>query len=332
MCFEEPAKSSSGSKNHRKIASNVASELEIEYLSACNFTKAVIAFMDLFGVVLWHDDGLCQIGGQVQNYFINSLNWYFENNQHLMSNWESIGTSDEIKINNLLESSPYFLQIMEKRRLWIQKRTNLKLTPSRNQVVSVVMVKGLLNGKSYFLHQWDKDSKQFQIIGGKQRINEDHFETAKRELMEELCNLNLMYDRDYTLELLNQNNLPLKNIEISRTYGALTAYKFWIYAVKFRLKNLQLPDMDRWISLDEMRQGKTYNGKKVIDTSFYRYRNLPRGLEYVPLSINLKETKKYMDFINVKPRIWFFEFDLKKLILNIRNNLLHKRANDDSVL
>lgn len=89
---------------------------------------------------------------------------------------------------------------------------------------------------------------------------ENHFETAKRELLEELNNYDLIYGKDFILQSLNQNSTPLRKLEISRTYGALTSYEFWLYSVKFNITNFNKSHINRWISLNEMRKGMTYDG------------------------------------------------------------------------
>lgn len=249
------------------------------------------------------------------------------NHQKLLSNWERKGTAREIKVTNMLEMAPYFLKMMEQRRLELSEREGISAGHSRFQSVALILIKGLEKGEIYFLHQWDTAAEQYQLIGGRQRPNESHFETAKRELHEEIIRHDLVYGRDYELTLLSNPSQPIKALEISRTFGALTAYEFWIYGVKFKFDQLRLSEIDRWISIDEMKKGITNRGSSISDPKLYRFfdASLPSGIEGVPLSINVSQTENYLDFIEMKPKLFgFLTIDIKGIFLHWRQKCKEK--------
>ena len=166
-------------------------------------TAVTLAILDTFGVISCENDKF-RFTGQIPNYFRHSLCWYIENNRKMFSNWNRSGTSREIRAIKLLNSAPYFLKLIEEQRLRISKREDIDPECSRIQSASILFIKATYKDIVYFLHQWDTQAQQYQIIGGRQRFNELNIDTAKRELEEELTEHELVYGRDYELELLNE--------------------------------------------------------------------------------------------------------------------------------
>jgi 8-oxo-dGTP pyrophosphatase MutT (NUDIX family) len=283
-----------------EISESVARSIDIPTEAAQGVVVATAAFLNTLGVLTWSDKSCC-ILAQIPDYFRRSLLWYFKHGQHILSNWTRAGVAREFDIANLLETAPYFLKILEERRLELSKQNNLDPGFSRFQPVAIVLVKGSEKKMSYFLHQWDDRAQQFQLIGGRQRGNEQPIDTAKRELHEELSEHNLVVGRDF--ELAPLNNIPIRISEVSRTYGALTAYEYWLFEVKLKIEKLRLSPTDRWISLEEMKNGITSTGRRIRDPHLYRLfdANIPNGFECILPSISVAQTENYIDFIEIKP-------------------------------
>jgi hypothetical protein len=243
-----------------------------------------VMFLETFGIVRWRGE-LCQITTQIPTYFRNSFIWYLTNHQTLLSNWDKAGTADEvINFESLLDNAPYFLKLIENRRLILSQQLGIEPGCSRFETVAFDFIVAVDRGIR---------AQQFQLIGGRQKPNEDHFETAKRELQEELFRNELLYGRDYEITLLSKS--PIEISDLSRTYGALTQYQFWLYSVTFKLRKLLLSESDRWISLNEIRSGITKDEKRVGDAEFYRLidSKIPGGLHNLPSSIELGQVEDY---------------------------------------
>lgn len=305
-------------KKSEEISTLVVNNQSIPSEIINGVTIATLAFLDIFGVLEWKENS-CRLSHQIPDYFRHSLLWYFKNHQQVLSNWTREGVAREISTTNLLDTASYLVKLMERKRLEISHKEKIDSGASRIQPVAVILIKGVEGKKSYFLHQWDDRAEQFQLIGGRQRENELPLDVAKRELQEEISQHSLVYARDY--ELVPLNNTPIKHKEVSRTYGALTAYEYWLFGVKLNLEKLRLSPIDRWISQEEMRNGITSTGKNIRDAQLYRLfdANILNGIESVPQSINIHQTVNYLDFIEIKPSIkWFGSIDLKRIFLHWR--------------
>jgi len=305
-------------KASEEISTLVANNQSIPSEIINGVTIATIAFLDIFGVLEWRGHS-CRLSHQIPDYFRHSLLWYFGNHQQVLSNWTREGVAREISITNLLDTASHFVKLMERKRLEISNKEEIDSGASRIQPVSVILIKGVEKKKSYFLHQWDDRAEQFQLIGGRKRENELPLDTAKRELHEEISQHNLLYGRDYELLQLQLSSTPINYKDVSRTYGAITAYEFWLYGVKLNLEQLRLSPNDRWILQEEMKNGVTSTGKKIRDPQLYRLfdANILNGIESVPQSISICKTVDYLKFIEFKPEIkGLGSIDLKGIILH----------------
>lgn len=308
-----------------KIVSLIMENYEVDEKMAIGLTASTISFLELFGILENKDENLYRIKDQIPTYFIYCLKWYLKNNQDILSNWRRKGTSKDIKINNFLDMAPHFFRLMEQRRLRIGKKLNSDVGYSREQGVSVNLIKAQHKKNIYFLHKWDEAAAQYQIIGGRVRQNEDHIETAKRELHEEITEHDLKEGEDYEIYSLTEKDKPITLIDISKTYGALTRYSFWLHRVEFKMNKLLLSETDRWISLDEMRNGITKNGKSITDSkySITFEASLNGGFNNLPDSIEISKTNNLMDYVDMKPGMFGFSVDIKKII----NFLFRKDVN-----
>ena len=276
-----------------------------------NIAEAVVSLLDCFGVISWHEQRI-RAKSQIPTYFLQSLAWYFRNSETIFANWDRTGTARDIELTNLLDASPYFLKVLEQRRVSLAKKNNLDLGFSRLQSVSVILIKTLQRNQQYFLHQWDTKAEQYQLIGGKLRQDETPTEAAKRELFEEISEHELVYPRDYDLCLLTDT--PIQTTNVSRTYGALTAYEFWLFSATLKLPKLKLAEIDKWLSLDEMRNGLTKTGKRITDPDLCRQFEavIPNGFNGLQQSIELKR-EDFLSCIEIKPGFWGIKLDVKKL-------------------
>ncbi|MGA7238646.1 MAG: TIR domain-containing protein [Bryobacteraceae bacterium] len=243
---------------------------------------ATVVFLDLLGLLAWEGER-CRLKHQIPSYFRQSLAWYLTFGKPLLANWDRPGTSKTITINNILDTAPYFLKAIEQRRLDIALRENLPAGSSRIQPVGVVVIKDTVNKVACFLHQWDRRAEQYQLIGGRQRPDESHHETAARELREELDAPDLVLGRDYDLVALTAT--PVSHSEVSRTYGAITEYEFWTYWARFSGELPPLPSDVKWISTAEMRAGRTLAGDRISKLSQLLDGN-PKPLEALEDSVN----------------------------------------------
>ena len=223
--------------------------------------STVVAFLELFGMLSWDTSNQFRMRSQIPDYFRHSLIWYFTHHQQLLENWDRTGTARSASSSNLLEAAPYFLKAAEERRLELSRKNQIDAGHSRHQPVSVVLVKH----EEWFLHQWDNRAEQFQLIGGRQRPDETPLNAAAREFFEEAAATNLVHNRDFRLVELTAQ--PIHHDELSRTYGAITRYEYCVYWATFSSFEVLLPSDVEWISMTEMRAGKTANGRNVASLS-----------------------------------------------------------------
>ena len=303
-------------KNIEEICDTIENKINHPKEVVYGITLSTLSFLDLFAV-LSCDNNRFKLHGQIPDYFINSLCWYLSSNSKIFSNWNRSGASRDIEISNLLDSPPHFLKLIEEKRMAFSDRHNIKLGHSRVQPVAICLIKTTYKGKVYFLHQWDTDASQYQIIGGKQRPNEDNIDTAKRELEEEISKHKLVYNRDY--EIIKINQTPIESVKVSRTYGALTFYKFYLYSIKFNLNNLILSNIDKWISLDEIKRGTTASNLIIRDPEIYKLfeEQFPGSLENLPDSINHSTVINFWKYIEIKPKFFWLTFDIKKIFIDL---------------
>jgi hypothetical protein len=178
-------------------------------------------------------------------------------------------------------------------------------------------VKAEIGSQPYFLHQWDQAAERFQPIGGKKRDSETHSETALREFCEEMSDQDMLYNRRFDLSLITE---AVRETEISRTYGSLTEYNISIYQAMLSSDSLSIGVSDRWISLREINEGKTEDGRDV--SPFCRRLNeaRPKLLENMPFSIKLTQSRNlaWLDSLDIKPGMFGIRIDLKRILLGLK--------------
>jgi hypothetical protein len=187
------------------IAGSLAAAQNLNMETALAIASASVGFFRLLGPLDLRD-GEIVLHDQVSSYFLKSLLWFLRNESPLLDNWERNGAATDGTVSNILEAPPILLRAMEERRMLLSKERNLHPEPSRVQSVSANLIKRTIRGKPHFLHQWDADARQFQLIGGKNRSHESPLMTARREASEELAG-DLSNDKHF--EVTSISDAPL---------------------------------------------------------------------------------------------------------------------------
>lgn len=256
---------------------------------------------------------------QIATYFLKSLAWYDEAEISVCSNWQRVGTAGHVSSSNLLERAPHLLKAIEERRLSLMHAADLPIRPSRTQACSLVLIK---DSHQKLLHQWDQDAKRFQLIGGKQRESESPLETAIREFQEEVSHDNLRYSEEFSIHQLFE--LPITELSVSNTYGALTKYELFFFVAKIDRARLDLGAGDRWISFEEMKAETTADGRKVAGVRNLLSESQFRQIEHMPAAFVGAKSGPYLpDYLEMKPGFLGFKIDLRRMI-----NLLAAKRGD----
>lgn len=134
-------------------------------------------------------------------------------------------------------------------------------TPLRAIRAVVAVIKARRGNESVYLMQWDDKAEQFQPIGGKREaFDKDNEDTLVRELHEELLLTGLKNGVDFTIKPIREG---VKLHTVSATVHLMTQYEHNFY----QLTNIRFPfttdHNTRWLTSDELANGKTHDGKKV---------------------------------------------------------------------
>lgn len=297
------------------IAQNVAAKLAVDLDVAAAYVSSVVHLLDLFDA-LERDGDQLKLRNQITSYFTDSLAWYVANDHTLVSNWDRLGTSRNLGISHLLDAAPYFFRIMEERRVTICAG-GPSPQPTREQACSVILIKGKIDGIVCLLYQWDQNAERYQLIGGKCRPNESYADTARREFQEEISDHSLVYGRDFDIAPIG--SVQLRATAVSRTYGALTAYRIAPFKATINTESLTLSAADRWISLEEARRGYTVDNREVSPIVTQLEALVPGAIEQIPISVVVKRRRVLRDALEIRPSIWGITFDLKKLFFGDRS-------------
>src|SRR5438874_3555833 len=150
-------------------------DLSVQDLEAV--VGSVLATMEAFGVVTSAGGGY-RSRGPMPTYFLRSLAWYVGGGRALVDNWQRGGVRDDISMSSLLDAGPYLLRLMETKRL---RLAGTDAPPTREQRVSFVLVKALVDGRDHFLFEWDRLAAQYQLIGGGIEAGEEPETAAQQE-------------------------------------------------------------------------------------------------------------------------------------------------------
>lgn len=267
----------------------------------------LLAFLNVFAAVTIITGGKgsgirIKAKTQAAIYFLKSLAAYIRNGLTVVSNWgERAGAGESALPSLVLRSGTHLVYQMEYNRV-----VNLNdQTPIRKEEVSQAIIKARIRGRSrsqpVYLFQYDERSQHFQLVGGRKKFNDQNaLETMKREIDEELTPNRLEYKKDYELKELKPD---LRNCNLSYTFGAYTEYRFTIYQLFLKRPQLILGPNDRWITLQEIFDGKEKTGIRVSGDYLKELdEQLPGGLKSLPLSMDEVQKRPLREII--KERRW----------------------------
>lgn len=198
------------------------------------------------------DTELIRASAQTAKYALESLASYAENQIPVVGDWKTRGVLRDPE-GGLLQNGATFLHALELRRLALLHDAR----PSRVERVAMVIIKrsNPTTSAPELLFQWDRNARQFQLIGGRWRESDgpDLLRTMEREIAEELEPADMVHGQDYHLSLL----IPALQLppSLSPTFGALTTYEFGIYHMTELARPLRLQAEDHWLPLADVLAG-----------------------------------------------------------------------------
>jgi len=202
----------------------------------------VLVFLTTFDV-LSEQGGRYRCRGEMPSFFLRSLAWYIENGRPIVNNWMRPGIGDDLPIDALLDAAPYLLRLIEAKRHHLAGAT---AEPIRRRRLACVLVKTVVDGRAYFLLEWDRAAAQYQLIGGGIRADEAPEAAATQEFIEELViepGQRLVSGRDFVIRPLGWDRPPpIEWTGVSRTVGALTRYETWVYGTTLSIDSLKLDE------------------------------------------------------------------------------------------
>ena len=210
--------------------------------------------LEVWGAVEITEQGIRAVS-QPAYYFLHSLAAWAETPGSIITDW-SEDTGAE-KSEGLRHGSSLVYLLEEERFSRSHDVPPTRYTP----VAQALIIQP--EEPSRFLGQWDEQAGSYQLIGGRQRENQNWIEpvldTIIREVEEEL-NYQLSFAAgDFNVEQLAQFQ---GEADLSPTFGALTAYHFTFFRV-VGLTSLQLASSDRWLTRHELLSGHATDGKRV---------------------------------------------------------------------
>jgi hypothetical protein len=269
-----------------QIAARASEDLPLTGADALAATQTVITLLRVFGVL---DEGAddMRAGGQMPAYFLRSLEWYVRHQAAMLDGWREPISAAEAT------NGPALLMGIEQRRLHLAQSLGIAATPAREQPAVLVLVKAIIRRRPHFLFQWDARAGQMQLIGGRIEPGELPAQAALRELQEEVGDHQSprwQPARDYAIAPLPLKAGPLALMQISPSYGALTAYTFHVFAARIHAACITLHAGDGWLDRQDMLRGKTRAGLSLGNPALYRLLidNVAGGLKRVPASFFLQ--------------------------------------------
>lgn len=169
---------------------------------------------------------------------------------------------------------------------------------SRRQEAVLILVKGVLDGEVYYLHQFDADARRYQLIGSRVEPGEAPLAAALRELHEEL---GIAAGRA-VLHPLIEPPACIALTAISPTYGALTDYAFSAFGAALGAHAVALRPGDRWLSVAEMLDEGAPAGRRANDAWLVRAldRRLPGGLRGALIPpVEIHALPNYLDHLGL---------------------------------
>ncbi len=153
--------------------------------------------------------------------------------------------------------------------------------PARTVRVVQAVIKARQGDEDVYLMQFDRHAGRYQPIGGKQEPTDVDADAAlRREIMEELGLNAIPGPDDCTLEFLCHRRM----VEISATYGILTAYDMDFYAVGEVRFPIRADASTRWLTRREIAAQRASDSRAISSVyqdgpGWDRLDALPPGME-----------------------------------------------------
>lgn len=221
----------------------------------------IVNFLELFGLLSVenrYERNYIKLSSEVSKLMILSLKEYFENDLKLIDHWDEVkGLYTELNENTMF-SGTTFLYEMERQR--INALDNPK--PIKYGDVAKVFIKSKIKGEDCFLFQFDSNVSQYKLIGGMKKSSDKDIRAAMiREIKEELHKSNMIFNKDYKLTKISEINQKL----LSKKFGAYCEYNItFFHAYNIENKKLKLSNLDRWISVSEIKNGRTNDDQEIF--------------------------------------------------------------------
>ncbi|HEY54562.1 MAG TPA: hypothetical protein G4N94_14025 [Caldilineae bacterium] len=244
--------------------------------------RGLAAMLAVWGAVELSERGIRAVS-QPAYYFLHSLAAWAETPGAVITDWSEEFGAD--KDEGLRHGSSLVYLLEAERLSRIPDAAPIRFTP----VAQALIIQP--GEPPRFLAQWDEQAGSYQVIGGRQRVNQDWIEpirdTIIREVEEELDDQVSFAAGDFDVEQLAQFQ---GKTALSPTFGALTAYHFTFFRVT-GLTSLQLASSDRWLTRHELLSGRTTDGESVRGDHILRLeRTIGRRIDELPSSfVNLKD-------------------------------------------
>ena len=216
--------------------------------------SGLATMLQTWGAVELSDEGIRAVS-QPAYYFLHSLAAWAEFDGPVIQDWTAEqGTTP----GEGLRHGTTLVHLLESERFVRDPQA----FPIRQTLVAQVLIVQS-DQPPRFLAQWDERAGQFQLIGGRQKQDQDWAEpiltTAVREVEEELNGQVSYAAGDFEVA-------PLTSFEgetrLSPSFGALTSYGFTFFHAR-NLKSIQPGAMDRWVTRTGLLEGATADGLPV---------------------------------------------------------------------
>ncbi len=216
--------------------------------------QGVAALLETWGAVELSDAGI-RAASQPAYYFLHSLAAWVEADGHVIEDWSE---QHGARPGEGLQHGTSLVFLLEQERL---RRFPDAPAIRFTAVAEILIVRP--GEPRQFLVQWDDRAGQYQVIGGRQKDDQDWQEpieqTAIRELEEELDYQVHHKAGDFSLAFLAAFEGGKR---LSPSFGALTSYQFTFFQA-LNLPPIRLGPDDRWVTRAELLAGQTADGRPV---------------------------------------------------------------------
>jgi 8-oxo-dGTP pyrophosphatase MutT (NUDIX family) len=237
------------------------------------YFMGIATMLNLLGCISYDPAQMTiRASSQTAKYALNSLAYYVETDQRIISDWHTRGLQQSP--NDMLTNGATFLHALETQRL--QHQTDAP--PTRYERVAQILITRHHAGKLEYLMQYDRNAGQYQFIGGRAKDSDTGIlHTAIREIEEEV-QPHLTYEQDYQLRVISESlQVPTT---LSPTFGALTSYTFTVYHMTDLRQNIDLSDADLWVPVEDILDGAIKNQAQVYTfTNNDLYTSLSKQIE-----------------------------------------------------